>query len=482
MSMNEPPDIQRASHIDLDDGEFDSFARSAAASLRSAAPDNGAEAAIRRGNRQHTRRLAMELVVVIALVGAGVVVFSRSRSENHDVDTPPEPTTESTVSPIPTSIESAAEIQQWFLDYTGNPSGPATGAPVKFGVAMESFPYRYQLGSAVKYLNDHAGGVGGRPIELDVCIEALSVCADRFATDPSVVAVLENEWQAGKSSSAFSESIGTALRGRKPLHTTWGNGTPGVAYYPSYFETVWAMTLQAAKLTKPGAKVLVVNGTNEDYLSPDSPQLTSGLAGRDVVRVFASGSQPLADTIRRAGATDAAAVVLAAPPFSSTQIPSPHNGIVCDDLSAALEELRMHPAVVVETCEPHEGWYKLDTGFNETSPESQSGTSQIITAMPHLGDTVSGPATRDVREAGALLAVVRMINELGGPSKATPAALDQAMHDFTGPLPLAAGPLDCSPTGQLAERRRPGSCVRFVDVHQFVNGSWVDQPPIDLAS
>ncbi len=131
-------------------------------------------------------------------------------------------------------------------------------------------------------------------------------------------------------------------------------------------------------------------------------------------------------------------------------------------------------------CEAHEGWYKLDTSFNETSPALQSGALSIITKMHGVGDTTAGPATRDVREQGALLAVVRVINQLGGPDKASPAALDRAMREFTGPVPAGAGQLDCTPTGKLAERVQPGSCVQFVDVHQFLGGIWIDQPPIDL--
>jgi hypothetical protein len=102
--------------------------------------------------------------------------------------------------------------------------------------------------------------------------------------------------------------------------------------------------------------------------------------------------------------------------------------------------------------------------------------------MPGLGDVPGTPAIRTPREVGALLAVIRVINQLGGPAKATPESLDKAMREFTGPVPLGAGPLDCTPTGKVAERVQPGSCVRFVDVHQFVHDQWIDQAPIDLGA
>jgi hypothetical protein len=478
MSMKEAPGSEWKPDPDgRDENPFDSFARSAGASLRSAAPEDGLGSVVRRGNRHRTTRLVLEIGVVGALVVTGVAVFRHSDRSQTNVDTPPQPTTGITVAPVPTSI-AAAEISQWFLDYTGNPVGPASGEPVKFGVSMQPFAYRYALDSAATYLNEHAGGVGGRPIELDVCQQTLQECADRYATDPAVVAVLENQWNGIKDGERrFTDSIADPLAGRKPLHNTYSDsGTSGVAYYPTYPETVAALALQAKKLTNPGERVLLVDG------SVDPVDISSILEGRDVVLVHGSSSESLVDSIRRVGATDVAAVVLAAPLFVAAQIHAPSGGLLCDDFAKALNELEMHAAVVVAACEPHEGWYKLDTGFNETSPTLQSGALPIAAEIPTFGPTDAGPPSRDLREIGALLAIVRMINQLGGPAQANPAALDQAMRAFTGPLPLGAGPLDCTPTGKLAERRQPGSCVRFVDVHQFVHDTWIDLAPIDLAA
>jgi branched-chain amino acid transport system substrate-binding protein len=472
MSMKqEPRDEPPLDPHDSEGLQFDRFARSAGASLRSEAPKDGMTALLRQGSRQKIRRLAIEIGVVGALVVSGIALLKHSDGTQPNFNPPSVPTTETTP-----QIVSANDprIGNWFLDYTGNPAGPAVGEPVKF--AMRTFAYRFALDAAVKYLNAQAGGVGGRPIALDVCQQTLAECADRFAADPAIVAVLENEWAgASMNSTTFSDSMGVALAGRKPLHTTLStSGTKGVSYYPSYREAAVAMTLQAEKLTAPGAKVLVAAGTAG---SPD----TSSLENREIV-VVQAGPEALVDTIRRAGATDAAAVVLAAPPFSSAQVHPPNGELLCDDFANALNELGMHAAVIVDTCDPHEGWYALDSSFNETSPDLQSGALPITTKMKGLGDSTVGHAIRDVRETGALLAVIRVINQLGGPTKANPAALDRALRQFTGPAPVGAGPLDCTPTGKLAQRVQPGSCVQFVDVHRFVNGRWIDQPPIDLST
>jgi hypothetical protein len=466
---------------DLDGQEmilFDTFARGAGASLRSEAPADGMTAVVRRGNRRRTRRIALEIGVVGALMVGGIVVFAHADGPQPSINhTPLSP-----IGTVPPKVSANdPRIDQWFLDYTGSPVGRASGQPVKFGIVMPSLTYGFDLNTAATYLNEHVGGVGGRPIVLDVCAQPAAECADRFAADPAIVAVLENEWTG--------DSIGPALAGRKPLHTSYsGAGTPGVGYYPTFRETVIAMAEQAEKLTAPGARILIVDAAEDQQhvgaSSPNAfvtPDVSLSLANRDVTIVRASNTQRLADSIRVAGATGVKAIILATPPLGEMTV-SPMGAFVCDDLSNALVELNMKPAVIVDGCDGHEGWYKLDVGFNETSPDLQSGVLPITTRMPGV-DTLKGPpAVRGIREVGALLAVIRLINQLGGPAQATTAALDQAMREFTGPLPLGQGPLDCSPSGKVAQRVQPGSCVRFVDVHQFVHGAWTNLPPVDLGA
>ena len=435
-----------------DEIQFDSFARRAGASLRSDPPEDGITSVVRRGHRQQTTRRLVQVGVVGVLVVSGIAVLRHSDTTQHNVNTPPQPTTPPTVPPtasaVPTSIASAEEISQWFLDYTGNPIGPTSGDPVKFGIVMPSYTYQSQLNATAAYLTEHAGGVGGRPIELEVCQVSMTECADQFAADPAVIAVLENRWS--------SDSIGAALGGRKPLHSTyWGGGTPGVGYYPTYRETVNAMALQAKKLTVPGDRILVIDAATDQKDIQDTsltafvtPDVSSILTDREVVSLKATATETLADAIRRVGATDAEAIVLATPPLDINFTVSAFGRLVCDDLTDSLDQLGIQPAVIVDGCEPHEGWYELDTGLNPTSPDLQSGALPITVTMPGLGDAKGTAGPRGIREVGALLAVIRVINQLGGPAQATPAALDQAMREFTGPVPLGAGPLDCSPSGK----------------------------------
>ena len=455
------------------------------ASLRSQAREDGATTVIRRENRQLTRRFATEVGVVAALLLSGISLISSDHNRSVKLGPGPTEVTEpspETTAPEPTISPNDPRLIQWFLNYTGNPAGPTSGAPVKFGAMMPTFTYRNALDAAATYLNEVAGGVGGRPIEMDICQQTPTDCAHQFAADPAVIAVLQNEWS--------DDSLGVALAGRKPLHATYsGSGTLGVEYYPSYLETVTAMARLAEMLTPPGGRVLVIDAavdqgqivaTPTPWKALPLPDLASIVAKREVVTVTASHDEVLATTIRRSGASDAQTIVLAAPPFDLQVLPSGETP--CEALSDALAELDIQPTVITSECEPHEGWYKLDVGFNVTSPDLQSGALSITTKMPPLGGGLSEPEERQYREIGALLAVIRLINQVGGPAQATPTVLDRAMRDFTGPLPLGAGPLDCSPTGRVAQHVLPGSCVRFVDVHRFVDGNWIDLPPIDLGS
>ena len=188
MSTTHEPANEREPHYENPDAVlFDRFARSAGASLRSEAPDDGMTALVRRGNRQRARHLAIEIGVVGVMVLAGVALLRRSDDDQPAINPDPVPTTEDGATPIVSADD--PRVSQWVLNYTGNPVGPASGEPVKFGIVMQPFAYEYALNAAATYLNEQAGGVGGRPVELDSCQETIADCIERFATDPTIIAV-----------------------------------------------------------------------------------------------------------------------------------------------------------------------------------------------------------------------------------------------------------------------------------------------------
>ena len=337
--------------------------------------------------------------------------------------------------------------------------------------------FRLQLNSTTTFLNDEAGGIGGRPLELAYCNPKVTDCAEQFASDPSVVAALENAWG--------EDSIVPALRGRKPLHTTYARtGTSSVAYYPMLAETTTAMALEARSLTEPGRQIVVIDAREtsspEGPLVPSTlPDVAAMLPDRLVTVVAASRSAHLVDSLRAAGAISPAAVIIAAAPVDELRVhPQGRDG--CVVLAEALRGLGAPSAVVTEGCPPIEGWYQVGAGYNETTPTLQSGALPILQRGAVFGGAKGVTRQSTVRDVGALLAVVRIVNQVGGPTRSTPDVPSAAMRAFTGPLPVAAGGLDCTNAHPTAHLRTPGSCVAFVDVHQFINGVWIDRSAIDL--
>jgi branched-chain amino acid transport system substrate-binding protein len=106
----------------------------------------------------------------------------------------------------PTASRSAArrlspESLRTISQYTGVPSGKAAGTPVRVGLintetgAAASPETTLVIEEAVRSINEEFGGVKGHPIELRKCLPTdsgqLVRCAQDFAADPSMAAVLQ---------------------------------------------------------------------------------------------------------------------------------------------------------------------------------------------------------------------------------------------------------------------------------------------------
>ncbi len=111
-----------------------------------------------------------------------------------------------------------------FAAYVGG-SGPADSSlePVKVGYfnqqggAVEvSHTNIDGVNSAVQYINEQAGGIGGHPLEIVTCFVANTEeegqqCGQQFANDDSIVAVISGPTFIG------TESFYAALDGAKPV-------------------------------------------------------------------------------------------------------------------------------------------------------------------------------------------------------------------------------------------------------------------------
>src|SRR6202044_3619300 len=110
--------------------------------------------------------------------------------------------------------------KQWAVTYAGATAGSATGAPVKIGyinqqggpVAFLGATFGYN--AVVKFLNQYASGIKGRPIQLDSCFvqseEDGQRCAAQFISD-KVPVIVTGQLVVG------SASLYAGLKGKIPV-------------------------------------------------------------------------------------------------------------------------------------------------------------------------------------------------------------------------------------------------------------------------
>jgi branched-chain amino acid transport system substrate-binding protein len=124
--------------------------------------------------------------------------------------------------PAPKTSESAAltaSALATFTQYTGSTAGRATGAPIRVGfINTENGPgafpeYTVAITDAVRLLNEQLGGIKGRPVELDKChpqdAAQAEQCAQRFAADPTIIAVLHGA--VDSDTTAFHRTLSPRL-------------------------------------------------------------------------------------------------------------------------------------------------------------------------------------------------------------------------------------------------------------------------------
>ena len=153
----------------------------------------------------------------------------------------------------------------------------------------------------------------------------------------------------------------------------------------------------------------------------------------------------------------------------------------CTSLAASLTELGIAPTVYANICNPIDGWYQTDLGFDPTDPDLDSGALAMTTLLEDGGYTFSDQDAMllGTRNAATILTLVQQINELG-PS-VTPETLDAALRSRTKQVMFGFGELDCAPDAVPAGRRGEGSCVQFVDVWRgTADSNWTFDRVVDL--
>ncbi len=407
--------------------------------------------------------------------------------------TAPPTTVPPTTAPPPTTLAPADQARTVVQAFTGSAPGradPANGSVAIGWVNQEGAAPSFSdatlgFAAAVEYLNRELSGLGGRVIELRTCAiqrEADGArCAQQMRDDPAVSVVVTGAVTAGNAGLLDGLRDVKPVVVANPLTTADYLATDAVAYTPGAPGVISGLARYAAEGLPggPPAKVAVL--------------FPYGLAGEAAYQLLAKPvfdrfgivsvpvpvleNAPLAEfapLLTAAGAADATAFL----PILSAR--------GCVGLDQALRDLASTASVLAtESClgtamTSHlaaiggggalpEGWYVGGSGYRfglEGSTEQQAFLEVAIQYLTinrlPLVDLTGYAAT----SFGALLAVVRLANSLGG-AAGDPAAMREATRSFTGPMWAVVGPLDCG-----FDPFYPSLCGTQMGIQRYVGGVW----------
>ena len=226
----------------------------------------------------------------------------------------------------PTDSPISAENLAHAVEYTGGTAGAATGTdPFVIGYVNQEggtpgFPEAtIGVDAAVWYINNHLGGIGGRPIELAKCIitkeEDGQKCAQEMLANDQVSVVLAGAMLNGNA------PLLDGLAGKKPVFISNPLTTPeflagdAFAFTPGAPGVVGGLTVFIAKYLgelegKEIKKVAVVYGDNPSgqvaFNALTKPVFESlGIEVTGVAAADTAGATEMASLIQAAGAEDA---------------------------------------------------------------------------------------------------------------------------------------------------------------------------------
>lgn len=188
--------------------------------------------------------------------------------------------------------------------FSGGKPGAASGSPIKVGMINQeggqvSNP---ESSAAVKaafdYINAEQGGIGGRPLELEVCRvtsseEEAQQCAQQFLNEDDISVILQGGLNVG------SNAVHQTLAGAKPDVVTLAN--PGTdttaentyAVNPSVLAALPGFATYATKLGYKNLGIIVDDNPGNLGISQAAQSVFEGAGLTSTVTTFPAGSTDL---------------------------------------------------------------------------------------------------------------------------------------------------------------------------------------------
>ena len=320
---------------------------------------------------------------------------------------------------------------------------------------------------AAKYINEEAGGIGGRPVEVVTCYVANAEeegqqCGQQFANDDSIVAVLSGPTFIG------TESFYAALGGSKPVvhgvsvsAADTVQDTAAVLYGGAKYILAPYATFARDTLGVESAALVYPEGAGQDEAAAGQASAFEAAGIPIEVVSYPADTPDLTAPLIAAGAQDVDLVMPVINPNDCVkfeqaiqQLGIPDEKVLASpicinaEVGAALGDLPLWLYAVASSL-----------SIDPTDPSVPPYTD-ILTAQgqdQHIGDpwVLVG--------FGQAMTLARFMNAVG--DDLTPDAIVSEMKEFEGPLILGSPVLEC---GKYPEA--PGVCNDYTQFYKY-NGA-----------
>ena len=433
------------------------------------------------------RRRLGALLVAGALVaagcgsddGGGAADTAAPATEAEDTaTTAAEEATTTAASEDTTSDTTATEVEGKVTDFAGYVGGSGAAdtslEPVKIG-------YFNQQGGqvevsntnvtgveiAAKYINEEAGGIGGRPVEIVTCYVANAEeegqqCGQQFANDDSIVAVLSGPTFIG------TESFYSALGGSKPVvhgvsvsaaDTVQDNAA--ILYGGAKYILAPYATFARDTLGVKSAALVYPEGAGQDEAAAGQSSAFEAAGIPIEVVSYPADTPDLTAPLIAAGAQDVDLVMPVINPNDCVKFEQAIQQLGIPDEKVLASPICINAEVGAALGDLPKWLYAVASSLSiDPSDPSVPPYTDILTAQgqdKHIGDpwVLVG--------FGQAMTLAKFMNALG--DEVTPDGIVEQMKSFEGPLILGSPVLEC---GKYPEA--PSVCNDYTQFYKY-NGA-----------
>jgi branched-chain amino acid transport system substrate-binding protein len=373
----------------------------------------------------------------------------------------------------PAAPDAEGKVTDW-LGYVGGPGGAASGDPIRIGYINQdggsivvSSTHDDGVNFAVQYINEQAGGIGGRPIEIVPCLianteEEGQQCGQEFANDDSIAAVISGPTVTGTQSfySALAESKavvhGVSVNPVDTIQPNVAVLNGGAVYILAPFATF-------------AQEVLDVESAALTYSEETQADAAAGQASAfETVGIpievasYPQNAPDLTAPLSAAGAAEADLVmpVLAAPECVKWAEAQRALGIPDDKVLAS--PVCLTPGTIEGLGEFPEWYYAITSSLGSDANDPAVVPYQAF--LTEIGQEQFIPDPWVLVGFAQAMTLAKWLNAIGPDSISTEAILEQ-MAAFEGPLILGSPVVDC---GKYPEA--PAVCGDHTQFYRYVDG------------